>query len=70
MAFYVFRSGKDPQQFAVAFDPSALRLPRDHEPWEFHRLERIRLSVNDIEIAKAEADITASGFHLCRDLAS
>jgi hypothetical protein len=68
MAIYIFRSGKDPQQFAVAFDPSAPRLPQDHEPWKFARLERIRSRVDYINLAKAETDIQSAGFHLCRDL--
>ena len=69
MAFYVFTSGKDPQQFAVSADPSAPRLPREHEPWTFKRYEPIRQRLDYVDTAKAEADIQAQGFHLCRELA-
>ena len=68
MAFYVFVSGKAPQQYAVAADPSAPSLPLDLEPWAFRRFEPTRQRVDDIDRDKAEDDIAAQGFHLCRDV--
>lgn len=68
MPLYIFRSGTDPEQFAVTADPFAPRLPREHGPWTLWRFERIQSRVGYIDIAKAETDIEATGFHLCRDL--
>ncbi len=68
MYLYAFRSGTDSEVFRVTTDPSGSRLPREHEPWKFWRLERIPSEVQGVDLAAAERDIKAKGFHLCRGL--
>ncbi len=67
MQVYVFQSDQDPDLFGITSDPPTSRLPREHGPWALHRITRLE-DLTAIDTAQAEADIKASGFHLCRGL--